>query len=113
MVKITIVGTGYVGLASGTCLAEVGHEVICADISQEKINMLNNGKIPIYEPGLEEIIGKKAKINQMPMQPGDVEKTYTDISKTEKLLGYNPKTNLKEGLKKFWEWYKEFYLNDE
>ncbi len=53
--KITVVGTGYVGLVSGTCFAETGVDVICVDIDQRKIDMLNNGHIPIYEPGLEDI----------------------------------------------------------
>lgn len=58
MAKIAIVGTGYVGLVTGTCLAECGHKVVCCDISDEKINMLKNGQCPIYEAGLEELIEK-------------------------------------------------------
>jgi UDPglucose 6-dehydrogenase len=54
--KITVVGTGYVGLVTGACLAEVGNQVYCLDIDQKKIDMLNALRIPIYEPGLENIV---------------------------------------------------------
>ena len=54
--KITVIGTGYVGLVTGACFANVGNQVICADINQDKIDMLNQNKNPIYEPGLLKVI---------------------------------------------------------
>jgi UDPglucose 6-dehydrogenase len=59
--KISVVGTGYVGLVSGTCFAETGIDVVCVDIDKRKIDLLNNGHIPIYEPGLEDIYKKNVE----------------------------------------------------
>ncbi|CAN0628019.1 UDP-glucose 6-dehydrogenase [Burkholderia multivorans] len=56
--KITVIGTGYVGLVTGACLAEIGNDVFCVDVDQRKIDILNNGGVPIHEPGLKELIDR-------------------------------------------------------
>ena len=61
MKKIAVVGTGYVGLVTGTCFAETGIDVVCVDIDKRKIDLLNNGHIPIYEPGLEDLYKKNVE----------------------------------------------------
>ena len=59
--NITIIGCGYVGLVSGRCLSDIGHNVICIDINKNKINSLKKGIIPIYEDGLEKMIAFNTK----------------------------------------------------
>lgn len=63
--KITVFGSGYVGLVTGACLADVGHVVVCVDIDQSRIDGLNKGVIPIYEPGLEEMILKNVSAGRL------------------------------------------------
>ena len=57
--KIVMLGTGYVGLVTGSCFSEFGYDVICVDKDKVKINNLENGILPIYEPGLETLVKKK------------------------------------------------------
>jgi len=63
--KIAVIGTGYVGLVTGTCLAESGNNVICMDIDKRKIDMLTSGIVPIYEPGLEELIKRNVHYRRL------------------------------------------------
>lgn len=63
--KIAVIGTGYVGLVSGTCLAETGNDVTCVDIDEKKVEMLRAGKIPIYEPGLEVIFDRNRRQDRL------------------------------------------------
>ena len=58
--KIAMIGTGYVGLVSGVCFSDFGHEVVCIDKDPNKIDMLNAGQVPIYEPGLLDVMTRNA-----------------------------------------------------
>ena len=63
--KITIFGTGYVGLVTGACLAEVGNDVLCMDVDEEKINCLKSGEIPIYEPDLDKLVARNERAGRL------------------------------------------------
>ncbi len=62
---IAVIGTGYVGLVTGTCFADVGHRVTCVDIDPKKVEILNSGQIPIYEPGLQEVVSRNAAVGRL------------------------------------------------
>ena len=63
--KITIIGSGYVGLVTAACLSEMGNDIFCLDLDEKKIQMLSNGQVPIYEPGLDEIIARNTKLGRL------------------------------------------------
>ena len=78
--RLTIFGSGYVGLVTGACMAETGNHVVCVDIDADKIERLNNGEVPIYEPGLDAYIERN-------VEAGRLEFT-TDIQKGVEALLY-------------------------
>lgn len=63
--KVTVFGSGYVGLVTGACLAETGNQVVCVDVDHEKISMLKRGQVPIYEPGLQEIVSRNIESGRL------------------------------------------------
>ena len=87
--KITVIGTGYVGLVSGTCFAEIGHEVVCVDNNSKKIEDLENGIIPIFEPGLDQLIIKNQKINSLSFTT-DIKEAVKDASAVFIAVGTPP-----------------------
>jgi UDPglucose 6-dehydrogenase len=64
-VRITIIGTGYVGLVTGACFADFGNDVMCLDVDADKIALLNNGGIPIYEPGLAALVARTREAGRL------------------------------------------------
>lgn len=87
--KIAIVGTGYVGLVSGTCFAEMGTEVFCVDVNTQKIADLNRGILPIYEPGLEEMVQRNKKAGRLHFVT-DLSKCLNDVEVVFSAVGTPP-----------------------
>ena len=78
--RVAIFGTGYVGLVTGTCLAEVGHDVVCVDIDPAKVDGLNNGIVPIYEPGLSPMVKANQIVPKPKVPPSTIPRTPTTTS---------------------------------
>ena len=87
--KISIVGTGYVGLVTGTCFAESGITTTCVDIDKRKIDMLNNGQVPIYEPGLESMIARNVEKGRLTFTT-DIKESLTDADAVFIAVGTPP-----------------------
>lgn len=87
--KIAIVGTGYVGLVSGACFAEMGIEVTCVDVNQEKIEKLQQGVVPIYEPGLEEMVLRNAREGRLHFTT-DLKSCIRDVEAVFSAVGTPP-----------------------
>ena len=75
--KLCMIGTGYVGLVSGVCFSDLGNDVICVDKDKDKISFLKKGKIPIYEPGLTELVNKNYKNKRLKFS-SDLKKSIKD-----------------------------------
>lgn len=88
--KIAVIGTGYVGLVTGACFAEFGVDVTCVDVDVEKISLLNNGGIPIYEPGLEQIVEKNIKGGRLRFTT-EIESAVSDSQVVFLAVGTPPK----------------------
>jgi UDPglucose 6-dehydrogenase len=76
--KIAMVGTGYVGLVSGVCFSDFGHDVVCIDLDQSKIDMLNNGEVPIFEPGLDTLLEKNVEAGRLTFS-SDLKTSVADV----------------------------------
>lgn len=91
--KIAIVGTGYVGLVTGACFAEVGHEVTCVDNDFQKVKVLREGGIPIFEPGLEILVKKNVEAGRL----GFTESTPEGVERSEVIFIAVPTPPLSDG----------------
>ncbi len=110
MKSICVVGTGYVGLVSGAGLADFGNNVICVDIEKEKIEMLNNGKIPIYEPGLKELVDSNVEAGRLEFST-DIDESIKKSEVIISAVGTPPGEGGEADLKAVWLVAKRFAKN--
>ena len=108
--KIAIVGSGYVGLVSGACFAEMGVEVICVDIDADKISRLKNGIIPIYEPGLDELVTRNVEAGRLSFTTS-LESILNDVEVVFSAVGTPPDEDGSADLKYVLEVAKTFGKN--
>ncbi len=108
--KISVIGTGYVGLVTGTCFADMGNDVICVDIDEEKIEKLKNGVIPIYEPGLRELVEKNSEAGRLHFTT-DIEKVVGNSELIFLCVGTPPKESGSADLKYVYEAAREIAQN--
>ena len=87
--NVAVVGTGYVGLVSGACFAEMGVHVACVDIDEQKIEKLRNGEIPIYEPGLDEMVRRNANAGRLSFTTS-LKEVIDDVSLVFSAVGTPP-----------------------
>ena len=114
--RITMIGSGYVGLVSGACLSDFGHDVCCVDKDQAKIDALNDGRMPIYEPGLDQLVAANVQAGRLTFTTdlaaakkkgvnlGSVE--LTDVERNEYPAALSKSGSSSETAKKFNEWLK-------
>jgi len=84
--RIAMIGTGYVGLVSGACFADFGHDVTCVDKDEKKIAALHRGEIPIYEPGLDELVANNVKAKRLDFTT-DLSKPVAEADAGEDVTG--------------------------
>lgn len=77
--KISVIGTGYVGLVTGACFADVGNDVVCLDLDEEKIATLKAGRVPFYEPGLEDLVARNFEAGRLKFESNAAATKHGDI----------------------------------
>ena len=106
IMDLSIIGSGYVGLVTGACFADVGHNVICVDNDAQKIKQLQAGEVPIYEPGLEEIIHRNVSARRLRFT-GSIRRGSKQLHKSSSSLFLHPSSRMAMSISVFWRKLRE------